>query len=462
MMVQWEQFLAGNHAPVHAERGPLAVEVPGGLPRELRGTFYRTGPNPQFAPLGTYHPFTGDGMVHAFGIRDGKLEYVNRWVRTGKFEIERRHGRSLYRGYAADPEQAALTGDVPFDAANTNMVWHAGSLLALYEISRPYELDPRTLETLGYWGDEQNFRGKMTAHPRIDPKTGEMLFFNYDTGRPELTFHVCDRNGRVVRSERIALPYSCMIHDFFVTEDYVVFPVSPAILDDSWRFRRDAHAYWDPRRGSSLCVLSRRGELSIQWIEIDNCMVFHPLNAFNTGSQITVDVVKYPSCPMMPDIDGNYTKGLEVLHKTALMRWTFDAVLGGGLRETEIDALPGEFPRIDDRFSGYRHRHGFMLNYNPKHGGTDTISHIDIGAGKICRYVAGEGITLSEPVFVPRTAQADEGDGFLITTRYDTARDESALEILDATDVERGPIAVAPLPFRFPFGFHAIWKPDGE
>lgn len=460
MNLDWEMFLAGNNAPILEERGPLEVEVPEGLPLDLNGTFYRTGPNPQFAPIDPYHPFAGDGMVHGFKISDGKLGYVNRWVKTPKFELEKKHGRSLYRGFDANPADRALTEGVSFDVANTNMVWHGNSLLALYELGRPYELDPETLETIGFWGDKQGYEGKMTAHPRVDPRTGEMLFYNCNTGKPELTFHIADKSGHVTKSETIELPYSCMIHDFFVTEDYVVFPISPAILDDNWEHRGDAHSYWDPEQGSYLCIAPRRGEFKVQWIEMDNCVVFHPLNAFNRGSKITVDVVKYPACPMMPNKDGDYTEGLSVMTSTSLKRWTFDAVGGGDLHEEEIDGLPGEFPRIDDRYANYEHQHGYMLNFSPEHGGADTISHINIGTGEIDRYSAGEGVGLSEPVFVPRSDNAPEGDGYLITTRYDEVKDESALEILDATDVSAGPISVAALPFRFPTGFHAIWKPD--
>ncbi|CAN5720612.1 hypothetical protein BH10PSE5_BH10PSE5_05620 [soil metagenome] len=128
--VRINPYLSGNFAPVRSE-DDFDLPVTGEIPSGLRGTLYRTGPNPQFQPIDpNYHWFTGDGMLHGFRVADGKVSYRNRYVRTPKWELEHEHGRSLFAGFnpmLSDPLAAGKDGGV----ANTNILWHAGRLLAL-------------------------------------------------------------------------------------------------------------------------------------------------------------------------------------------------------------------------------------------------------------------------------------------------------------------------------------------
>ncbi len=232
-------YLSGNFSPVHHEVA-MDLEVRGRLPRELNGVFYRNGPNPQFEPRGQYHWFSGDGMVHAFFLEDGRVRYRNRYVRTPKWRLEHAAGRALFGGFdprAADPSAAGQDGGV----ANTNIVWHAGRLLALEEGHAPTAMDPETLETLGY---VEGYRGNVTAHPKIDPKTGEMVWFAYGVGSPlsaTVSYGVTDAGGSVVRRDDFKAPFSSMVHDFLVTERHALFPILPlprAACREPWRAAR--------------------------------------------------------------------------------------------------------------------------------------------------------------------------------------------------------------------------------
>ena len=170
-------YLAGNFAPVRSE-DDFELEVVGAFPTELNGVFYRNGPNPQFEPRGRYHWFVGDGMIHAFFVEGGKVAYRNRYVRTPKWQVEHAAGRALFGGFdprAADPSVMGKDSGV----ANTNIVWHAGHLLALEEGHKPFELDPASLE---FPRLRRALRGRVTAHPKIDPETGEMVWFGYSVG----------------------------------------------------------------------------------------------------------------------------------------------------------------------------------------------------------------------------------------------------------------------------------------
>ncbi len=162
------------------------LTIEGEVPSNLEGTFYRIGPNPQFAPREHYHPLGGDGMVHAFRVRGGRVSYRNRWVRTQQWTLEHAAGRALF-GTSGIPSESdsSVAGMRTDGVANTHLIWHGNRLLALEEGHGPIELDPVSLETIGRWSFNDKLPRNMTAHPKIDPDSGEMIFFaNFPTGRP--------------------------------------------------------------------------------------------------------------------------------------------------------------------------------------------------------------------------------------------------------------------------------------
>ena len=194
-------YLAGNYGPLRSE-DDFQLEIVGEIPAGLAGAYYRNGPNPQFDPRGDYHWFGGDGMIHGFFIEGGKAHYRNRYVRTPKYELEHAAGRSLFGSLGdprhTDPSAMGKDGGV----ANTNIVWHANRLYALEEGHMPTELDPVTLETKGY---AEQYKGNVTAHPKLDPETGEMVWFAYMAGEgffnDQLAYGVTDKAGKVVRRD---------------------------------------------------------------------------------------------------------------------------------------------------------------------------------------------------------------------------------------------------------------------
>jgi carotenoid cleavage dioxygenase-like enzyme len=188
-------FLQGNFAPWRMQGEAPDLTVVGELPRELRGTYYRNGPNAAFEPMGRYHWFDGDGMIHAIRIEDGRAHYRNRWVDSEGLQEERAAGRALYPGLLDITVTEAPRFKV---TANTNTVFHANRLLALVESSLPTELDPRTLATRGLYDFGGRLAGAMTAHPKLDPENGEMLFFGYSPFPPYLQYFVVDRGGDLV------------------------------------------------------------------------------------------------------------------------------------------------------------------------------------------------------------------------------------------------------------------------
>ena len=341
-------FLQGNFAPWRVEGDAPDLEVQGELPHGLNGTFYRNGPNPAFEPAGRYHWFDGDGMIHAVMLRDGRASYRNRWVRNAGLGEERAAGRATFRGLLE-----MTPTEVPRfkNTANTNIVWHAGRLLALMEAALPTQLVPGTLETIGEWDFAGRLAGPMTAHPKIDPETGEMLFFGYSPFPPYLAYHVADPTGTLRRSEPIDLAWPSMIHDFAVTRDHVVFILCPLVFSFERVRERGGVFSWEPERGTRLGVMPRDGgNADVRWVETDAAYVFHPLNAYDEDGRIVLDVARYGRLDFM-SAKAARDPGWEGDAVARLHRWTID-VAAGRVRSTPLDDVSCEFPRADERRLG--------------------------------------------------------------------------------------------------------------
>jgi carotenoid cleavage dioxygenase len=457
-------YLTGNFAPVRSEDTYLDVPVEGSIPKDIAGTFFRTGPNPQFEPRdANYHWFAGDGMVHAFRVADGKVSYFNRYVRTPKWQAEHDAGRALFGtfGNPMTTEPAFIGKDS--GVANTNIIWHGGKLLALEEGHQPFEVSPRDLSPRGYL-DYAGAAKRFTAHPKIDPETGELVFFGYMAGEMPFTtsmaYGVVDKTGKVTRLDRFDAPYSSMVHDFLVTRDYVLFPIMPLTGSMERAMSAKPPFAWEPEKNSYVGVLKRNAPIeSIRWFKSGPCYVFHPMNAWQADGKIYAHMAQYEQAPLFPLADGSPGNG-DANGRLAL--WTIDlAAKSDEFQREYIDDLDAEFPRLDERRAGLSYRHGyFAANARHKRGiNFDAIAHIDHKAGKRVEYLFPEGDVPGEPVFVPRSPDAAEGDGWLVAVVYRGNEDRSDFVIFDAQDVKRGPVATAKLARRVPFGFHGNWMP---
>ncbi|MEM6707943.1 MAG: carotenoid oxygenase family protein [Pseudomonadota bacterium] len=455
--------LKGNYAPLRMECDLDDMIIRGELPRDLNVTYYRNGPDPQFPPRGWHHWFAGDGMLHQFHIQNGRMRYRNRWARTVKWTLEREAGESLFNPFnpmESEPSVAMMETD---GLANTNIVWHGGKLLALEEGHLPFELDPVTLESRGAWSFADAYSGPMTAHPKMDPNTGEMLFFGYSVGgmfSSLINFTVVDQDGRVTRNEQFEAPFSAMVHDFIVTDDHIVFPIFP-LTGSMERAMSGAPAWaWEPDKGSHIGVMPRDGSvIDIRWLETDPCYVFHPMNAFSDGDRITAHMLQFEEAPLFPHVDGSKPDPEKA--NARLCEWQIDlAANRDAISMRWLDDITGEFPRLDERFAGAPYRHGYYAASTVRDGGEgfNAIAHQDFSTGTRSLYEVPEGDAVGEPVFVPRSDEAEEGDGYLLTTIYRSEDRRSDLAVFDASDLAAGPVACGELPHRVPHGFHGNWR----
>ncbi len=454
-------FLEGNFAPVHEEITADSLSVVGQIPDALRGMFVRNGPNPQFTPPGNYHWFDGDGMLHGVHLVDGRASYRNRWVRTAGFVEEAAAGRALWGGLSDPPDlNKILSGKPPFkNAANTALVWHDGRLLCLWEGGEPYQVELPGLGTVGPYDYQGRLHHPFTAHPKVDPVTGEMLLFGYSALTPFVQYSVVNPAGELVSTEAVRLPRPVMMHDFAVTERYSLFLDLPATFNLARVGRGEPILKYEPQFGARVGILPRHGQGSdVRWFEIDPCFVFHTLNAWDSGDEVTLVACRMPEYPDIlstgpapADSSANPLPGLTRLH-----RWQFN-LSTGKTQEQPLAETACEFPRVNDSQLGRATRFGYAMDLAS--GG---LAKFDLLSGQVARHSYGPGRQGGEGVFVARPGATAEDDGWLLNYVFDQAQGQSELVIVDARWLESPPVARVRLPVRVPYGFHGAWVSEAQ
>jgi carotenoid cleavage dioxygenase len=432
--------LSGNWAPVFDEldSGPLTIR--GEIPRELTGTYVRAGMNPRSGQ--SDHWFAGNGMLHAVMLDGGQARYRNRYVRTPYYENDLNLMSGMF-----DPAASP---------ANTSIIRHAGKWLALEEQHLPWSVSPE-LETLGAHDFGGKLKGAMTAHPRVCPETGELLFFGYQLARaPYLTYYRADAAGELVEAQPIDIPNPVMMHDWNITRNHVVFMDLPVVFDLKAAMRGDPPLAFRREAGARLGVMKRNDAGGhVRWFEIEPCYVFHPVNAYEDGGAIVIHV-----CRQKHAMAGGFQE-LYGGEATAgrLWKWTID-LAAGTVREEQVDNAPCDFPRVADHLVGQQARWGYLGSLDDQAPSLTLGRYLhkyDLGSGARTTRDLGEHAHMSEPVFIPREGGRDEDDGWVVAIRHDEGRDESSLVILNAQDFDGAPAAEVILPRRVPYGAHGAW-----
>jgi carotenoid cleavage dioxygenase len=387
------------------------------------------------------HPFFGDGMIHGIRLQGGQAKwYRNRYVQTP---------------FIKDPSinilDPSVTMDMTCSKANTHVVGHAGQILALEEGHFPYVLDGN-LNTIGSTDYNGVLKGAFTAHPKICPKTGEMLAFGYAPLPPYLTYVRVSADGKMVQREEITVTGSTMMHDFNITENYVVFMDLPAVFDLNLAIEGKMPITWSDTYPARLGVMPRNGNDSqVVWYDINPCYVFHPMNSYEEGDKIILDVVRFEHI---------WKKDAMDFPAPNLWRWTINTTTGK-VTEEQIDDRGAEFPRVNDAVIGSKHRYGYEMSMgNAGFGEVDAgaILKYDRQAGDCTSIELGKGRVCGEAVFVAADGAKSEDDGYVMTYVYDQSQDSSEFVIFDAKTMSDEPIATVQLP-RIPFGFHGSWVP---
>ncbi|GAA0270811.1 carotenoid oxygenase family protein [Alteraurantiacibacter aestuarii] len=439
-------------------------EVEGHLPTDLDGVFYRVGPDPQYPKSPEYAgdiPFDGEGHVSMFRINNGHVDYRTRYARNARWKAQHAARRSLFGMYrnpsTDDPSVAGLNRGT----ANTQLFLHHGKLLVFKEDSPPVYMDPLTLDTMD---EEYTFGGKLesqthTAHPKVDPMTGGLIGFGYEaTGflSKDINVYEADRAGNIFWSVTVAAPYAGMMHDFCVTQDYIVLYLTNMAADAAQIAAGGVHFRYDSSLPTYLGVMRRGGDgRDLKWFTGPNLFCTHVMGGWNEGTKITVDWDggegnQFPFFPSLHE-PWDPVKGTGYIR-----RFTVDVGSRTNDRfqsETIFPEIQGVLSRQDDRFHTLPYRWGYLQVTGPN-GGWALIDHRE-GTSKIASVA---GYSLSEMTFVPRSKNAEEGDGYLIGLGSSMAEaGRSDLMLFDTSDVDAGPVARVKMPFRCVGQVHGFW-----
>lgn len=475
-----DPYASGFFSPFRFEATIHDCEVEGEIPKDLDGSFYRTCADRRYPQRFAHDiPFNSDGAVDLFRFRDGHVDFKTRFIRTPRYVAERKARKALFGVYRNRYTNDPSVADVSMNTGNTTPITHAGKLYSLKESNLPMLMDPHTLKTIG----EYDFNGKVTAktftaHPKIDPISGEMIAFSYEAKgdvTDDLAVYTIDKHGEVIKEVWLKAPVVSMMHDWAVTQEHVILPTTGMVTSHERLQRGEIHFAYDKTVPSYIGILPRDGEAKdVRWFKGTpaQAQLIHTTNARTEGNKVILDapVAQGNFNPMFPNLDGSPFD--HDARKNLIRRWTFDLSSDKDTWEEEIlfDGLETtSFMRIDDRFLTLPFRYGFVLltdpelPYNEERGGNlrgkvaNTWYRLDHHTGAIEKFFPGDTHGLYEPQFVPRHDNAPEGDGYLIGVANNYAEMKSELVIADAQDLAAGPIARVKLPFRLHMQVHGWW-----
>ncbi len=466
-------YLNGAWTPTTREVTADEMEVIGEIPKDLSGVYIRNTENPLHDAIGVYHPFDGDGMIHAISFQDGKASYRNRFVRTKGFLAEQEAGRSLWAGIATNPAKAELEGwgarGRMKDASSTDVVVHAGEIVStFYMCGEGYLLDPYTLDDLGtaQWVPPQG----ISAHPKIDLKTGEMLFFNYGKEAPYMHYGVVGPDKHLKHYIPIELPGARLPHDMAFTKNYSILIDLP-LFWEAELLKNGVHSTrFHPSVPTRFAIVPRYGSVNeIRWFEAAPTYVLHWMNAWEEGDEIILDGYFQedpdPAPLDIPGVDKRFGKLLanidEYSFKPKLHRWRFNLRTGATIEERLDDRIL-EFGTFNQKYAGEPARYAYSTTSKP--GWflfTGLVKH-DLKTGDSVSLNFGEDRYGSEAPFAPKLGAVDEDDGYIVSFIIDMKENRSECVVIDAKDIAAGPVCRVILPHRISSGTHATWAAHDE
>lgn len=453
-------YLESIYAPISNEVTLQDFEIEGEIPRDLNGAFVRNGPNPRQTPRGRHHWFDGDAMLHAMHFDDGKATYRNKWIQTPHFQMETESQRPLWGGLMEPFSENPKVGLFK-DTANTDVLYHNGKLLALWYLSgNVMTVNPDSLETQGPTHFEDTFNAKMSAHAKVDPQTGELLFFGFGMKPPFMFYGEIGVNGKLQYQCPVELPGPRLPHDMAFTENYAILMDLPVFYNMESLAKGRWKSEFHPNMPSRFALVPRhkRGG-DVRWFEADPGYIYHTINAWEEGDEVvmTACMVDQPINPRRQS-DGEYAQMMANLRVSArLQQWRFNLQTG----DTKVVSLCDrntEFPSVN--LTGLGKKSQFSYNMCIADTPTllfDGIAKYNIETGQSVTHVMDPGMYASEAPFAPADNASTEDHGYLVSFVRGGPGDVSEVHILDARQIEAGPVAKIRIPEAVPIGFHATW-----
>ena len=472
------------------EEETAAVLEGGNIPKELKGSYFRNGHAKfEVGKQKIIHPFDADGMIAGVTVEDGVATFRNRFVGTDGYKAEARARRILYRGAFGSKKEGGMFANAfnikQKNVANTNVIYWAGRLLALWEGGLPHRMEPDSLRTLGKYTFKGLIpkSGNISAHPRIDSKTGRLVTFGTNQKfQPQECVLTCyEFEGGTdsiapVKQREFSMPGLPFFHDFIVTDNYYIFNRAPTNFDPlpfilGQKGPAECIEY-DPSRPAIIYMVPRDGGEVVE-VEVDAHFNFHYANGFeDSDGNVNFDVVK------CDDMQIGYTSGLtehlwEVVDYakevpySKLVRYTFSKNGKGGfdytsraLSDTQLD-----FVSVDPAVSCAEHQfvYGACGSDPTESTPVQGLIKIDTKAGTETKWIGEKHEYLGESIFVARPGREQGGaedDGYLLSLLFNGKEKKSEFVIFDAKDIAKGPISRQELPVKVPFGLHGNWVPE--
>lgn len=460
-------YLNGAWTPLMEEVNASELEViQGAIPTDIDGIYLRNTENQVHQPLGRHHPFDGDGMIHQVSFHDGTATYRNRFIRTRCFQAEQIAGESLWGGLMDGETVSKRPGFGAHgglkDSASTDIIVHAGKAIAtFYQCGEGYVLDPETLEQFGVasWVPLDG----VSAHPKVDEETGELLFFNYSKAAPYMHYGVVDAAGKLTHYTPVPLPGPRLPHDMIFSKNWSILNDLPVFWDQELIKNRGLHAVrlheGIPAR---FALIPRHGGADeIRWFEAAPTYVLHFLNAYEEGDEVIVDgyFQENPTPKPMPDAGAHghlmaFLDGHSL--QTRLHRWRFN-LKDGSTREERLDDRTVEFGMINQHFAGRKYRYAYSTVAKPGWFLFEGFVKHDLETGGSVELKLEPGRYASEAPFAPRLNAVDEDDGYLVSFIVDENRGTSECILIDAKRFADGPVCRIALPHKMSSGTHAHW-----
>ena len=468
-------FIALNR-PVRIEASVQDLEVEGAIPEDIKGAFFRAVPDPAHAPMFEDDvTLSADGMIARFLFEGGQVDYDIKYVRTARYEAERKARRALFGQYRNPFTDAPEVQGVDRTVSNTTPVWHGGRLFMTKEDGRPYEINPHTLETVGSWSYKGKLRSKtVTAHPRVDPHTGELFFFGYEANglaTRDVAYCIADRDGNLISEQWFNAPYVASIHDFVITGKYAIFPIYPTTSDLARMKAGGPHWAHQQDLESWVGVMPRYGKVEeMRWFKgPKGVSAFHLTNAFDDGDKVHLDACLSETCafPFMREAGGIHKNQWEI--QSALTRWTIDMSKPEDIIVSTPIGPPGDLPRIRDADQGKPYGLVWLPTMNPQAKGPPLVGNVvgfafnlllrlDLSNPAATQALAMEpGMAINEPVHVPSSKPGHNG-WLLVVVDKQAAKDyDSELWVLDADNIAAPPVARVKIPLPVRPQVHGWW-----